>query len=102
MLLLLLSIISLVELILKFKTTNKVFLAVKRRNSIQLPILFEVEVIAYNFDHKRLEIRLVNNKYRDMVVALGLHLDEHGCVLIDDKQDFKINNMEYNLISDIF
>lgn len=94
-----LSIISLVELILKIdRTINQVFLIAAMRSRRVLRMEFEVEITRFSFDNKKMELKMVYKENIPKARAVGLEVDDSGFINIDCKQDFRSEDIIYSII----
>lgn len=80
---------------------NKLFMVAAMRAKRGLCMSFEVEVISVHFDHKRMDIRLVNNDDRQKAIAVGLQPDDAGNIIINLRHDFINDDVVYNIVGEI-
>lgn len=87
--------------ILNYSAMNKLFLVAAMRTRRQINVSFEIEVIDVHFDHKRMDIKLVNNSDHNKAIAAGLQPDDYGYISIDLKHDFVNDDIVYNIVGEI-
>lgn len=80
---------------------NKLFLVAAMRTRRQIGVSFEVEVIEFSFDHKRMGLRIVDQKDKPKAIAAGLQPDEYGYISIDCKHDFTNDDIIYSIVGNI-
>lgn len=71
------------------------------RNRRQLSLSFEVEVTAFSFDCKRMELKVVNKEDIEKAKGVGFEVDDYGFINIDCKRNFKTKDVQYNIVDDI-
>lgn len=80
---------------------NKLFLVAAMRSRRGIMVSFEIEVINVHFDHKRMDIRVVNSEDRSKAIAAGMQPDNAGYISIDLRHDFVNDDVMYNIVGDI-
>lgn len=80
---------------------NKLFLIAAMRNRRQLSLSFEVEITAFSFDCKRMELKVVNYEDIEKARGVGFIVNDDGFIIIDCKYDFESEDVQYNIICDI-